>query len=294
MPGGLQSEFSGQAVKLVPASTFSLSALTDIYNRTRVDYLIPMQMDPAHLEEYLRLYDVDPRYSWVAVDGEKVLGLAMLGVRPGRTWVTRLGVVPGERRHGLGENLVRALIQSTLNLGSPVSILEVIKGNSHAHDLFYRVGFREIRELLVLRRPSGSPLSKQVGNAAWGGLDSAITLLSTVAGVLPWTNQVETFTNAGDGQSLQLDLGNAGSGWVVFRYQESLLSHFVFHTQSGEPHLVAAELLAHLYHHFQGVDTYLENIPVADVHLPALWQAGFQEAFRRIEMRWNAAERLTE
>lgn len=286
-----QSELSRPVVEILPASKFSLSELTEIYNRTRVDYLVPMQMDAAHLEEYLRMYDVEPRYSWVAMNGENVLGLAMLGVRPGQTWVTRLGVLPGERRHGTGEKLVRALMQSTLDLESPLSILEVIKGNSHAHDLFYRVGFRETRELLVLRRPVGSTPFKPVGNAAWGGMASAIDLLSSVSNELPWTNQVETFMNTGDGQSLRVDLGDAGSGWLVFRHHELLLSHFVFHTEAGEPAIVAAALLAHLYQHFPGIETYIENVPVSDPHLPALWQAGFQEAFRRIEMRWKNAAR---
>jgi len=279
-------------MRLLPASQFTIEQLTAAYNQTRVDYLVPMPMNAARLAAYVRVYDVDMDHSWVAVDGETVLGLAMLGVRPGRTWVTRLGVLPNRRRRGAGEALVRALLESTRALGRPLAILEVIKGNQPAHELFLKVGFRETRELLVMRRPPGPPAGAYAAacSASWLEKEEALDLLCASPVRPAWTNEMETYINAGDAQGLHVDLpagavGEGGRGWLVFRRQKYTLSHFVLHTEAGSPALVAAALAARLYERFPQMDSYIENLPAADPHLPALLNAGFMEVFRRIEMQ---------
>ena len=79
---------------LLPASEFTLDELTQAYNQTRTDYLIPMPMNPDRLNEYITLYDIDLHSSRVAIVGETIVGLAMLGRRGDQGWVTRLGVLP--------------------------------------------------------------------------------------------------------------------------------------------------------------------------------------------------------
>jgi hypothetical protein len=81
-------------MKLVPADNFDLEQLTKAYNQTRVDYIVPMPMNEARLRDYINCYDVDLSASWVAVEGSVMLGLGMLGVRRGRGWITRVGVLP--------------------------------------------------------------------------------------------------------------------------------------------------------------------------------------------------------
>ena len=95
---------------LLPASDFTLDELTQAYNQTRTDYLIPMPMNPDRLNEYITLYDVDLHSSRVAVVGETIVGLGMLGRRPGHGWVTRLGVLPEGRRQGTGSAMLLSLI----------------------------------------------------------------------------------------------------------------------------------------------------------------------------------------
>lgn len=275
-------------VRLLPASQFTIEELTAAYNHTRVDYMVPMPMNAARLASYIKIYDVDMERSWVALDGDEMLGLAMLGVRPGRTWVTRLGVLPVRRRCGTGEALTHALLEGTRELGRPLSILEVIKGNTPAHELFRKVGFRQTRELMVLRRPPGLPLLTPTGKVKWMEQEEALDLLCSHPVRPAWTNEMESYINAGDAQALHVDLpGGAGRGWLVFRRQKFLLSHFVLHTEAGDAGLVASALVAHLYNRFPHIDTYIENLPAADPHLPALSSLGFLEVFRRIEMYWE-------
>ena len=77
-------------IALLPASAFTYEELTEAYNHTRVDYIVPMPMNAARLREYVITYDIDLEASVVAVDGTEILGLSMLGLRAGRAWITRL------------------------------------------------------------------------------------------------------------------------------------------------------------------------------------------------------------
>ena len=98
--------------QLVSASDYDWDALTALYNRTRSDYLVPMQMTPDKMAEYARIYDVSLNHSFVALDddtGDQV-GVGMLGLRPGRAWITRLGVLPSQRGKGTARRIVEALI----------------------------------------------------------------------------------------------------------------------------------------------------------------------------------------
>lgn len=272
------------SVRLVPANQYTIEELTNAYNETRVDYMVPMPMNPARLASYVKTYDVDMDRSWVAVDGSQILGLAMLGVRPGRTWITRLGVLPFRRRKGTGETLTHALIEATQALGRPLTILEVIKGNTPAHQLFLKVGFRQTRELLVLRRPPGLPLLDPPGKATWIEKEESLDLLCQHPVRPAWTNELESFINSADVQGLRVTLGNGDSGWMIFRRERYLLSHFVLHTDTGDPQAVGLGLIGQLYNRFPQIDTYIENMPVDDPHYPVLQRLGFMEVFRRIEM----------
>src|ERR1051326_8900364 len=91
-------------LQLIPASHFTIEQLTAIYNQTRVDYLVPMPMNAARLLEYIQTYDIDLEHSLVALQHDQLLGVAMLGVRNDRAWITRLGVIPTTRRTGVGRS----------------------------------------------------------------------------------------------------------------------------------------------------------------------------------------------
>ena len=90
-------------LELIPADQFTIQELADIYNQTRVDYLIPMAMSADRLGEYIHDFDVNLACSGVArsADGE-MLGLIFLGMRQHIAWITRLGVLPSARRCGAG------------------------------------------------------------------------------------------------------------------------------------------------------------------------------------------------
>lgn len=272
-------------IKLIPASRFTLGQLTAIYNQTRVDYMVPMPMNEARLAEYISTYDVDLGHSRVAMQDGQMLGVAMLGLRADRAWLTRLGVLPNTRRTGVGRALCEGLLAQAEQLGIRFQMLEVIKNNVPAHTLFFKLGFYEVGELLVLRRsPIIPPPDPVVADAQRLDRTEALDLVGQDRGTQPWTNQSESLSNAHEVSGLRLTLVDGSTGWLVYQRQKFLLTRFAFKTQTGNPVDMARAFLSHLHHQYPRLDTHLENIQVSDPHLPAFYEAGYVESFRRVEM----------
>lgn len=275
----------GVDVKLIPASQFTLDELTGIYNQTRVDYMVPMPMNAARLAEYISVYDVDLEHSLVAMQENDLRGVAMLGVREGRAWITRLGVIPTTRRSGVGEALMVGLLEQAEKLNIQFDMLEVIKNNKPAHTLFLKLGFYEIGELLVLRRsPVIPPTDPVVADAQRLDRHEALTLVGRDRGTQPWTNQSESLFNAREVSGLHLTLADGSRGWLVYQRQKFTLTRFIYKTEVGDPVKLAYAFLSHLHHQYPRLDTHIENIQINDPHLPAFYQMGYVESFRRIEM----------
>jgi ribosomal protein S18 acetylase RimI-like enzyme len=273
-------------VELVSASQFTFEELTAAYNQTRVDYIVPMPMNAARLREYVHNYDVDMDASAVAVEGEQILGLVMLGVRPGHTWITRLGVLPVKRRRGTGQILMEYLIAHSRRLRVDYVMLEVIKGNLPAYYLFRKLGFQEVRELLVLRRPPGLP-ARDVATYTVETLDyrQAVAFLDQRRSMPSWLDETPSLKNAGSLAALRVELKTGDRGWLVYQNRVFQLSRLVLQTEAGDPHQVALALVHALHTHHPAQDTSTENLPAEDPHWPALQELGYLESFRRIEMR---------
>ncbi|MCZ2126548.1 MAG: GNAT family N-acetyltransferase [Anaerolineales bacterium] len=273
------------AVRLIPASHFSIDELTAIYNQTRVDYLVPMPMNAARLAEYIRIYDIDLDHSLVAVEGDALRGVIMLGARDERSWITRLGVLPSTRRGGVGEALMRGALEQSAMIGLDFTMLEVIKNNTPAHQLFRKLGFYEIGELLILRRPPLKQLVEPVvADARRLERYEALDLVGYDRGAQPWTNQSESLNHAQEISGLRLALPNGSCGWLVYQRQKFTLTHFIYKTERGDPAEMAYAFLSHLHHQYPRLDTHIENIQLGDPHLPGFYKMGYVESFRRIEM----------
>ena len=272
---------------VVPANRFPMEELTDAYNQTRVDYLVPMPMSVARLVEYVRVYDVNIDHSAVATDGDQILGLGMLGVRMGCTWITRLGVVPGRRRRGVGEAVLLYLLTSSEQMGIGLTTLDVIQGNAPAHKLFVKWGFHETRELLILRRPPGpgGPCpSASAGQFRWLDKTEALKLADTRPHPLSWLNAIASLSNADHVTGLTVTLPDGSHGWLVFQKKRFILTRLTIRTVQGDPIAVGHALFAQLYEKYPHMDSNMENVSTTNPHLPAFFDVGFVESFQRIEM----------
>jgi ribosomal protein S18 acetylase RimI-like enzyme len=277
-------------IEIIPADQFTVQDLTDLYNQTRVDYLIPMPMNADRLSEYIHDFDVDLQHSCVArANNGEVLGLSMLGIRNQIAWITRLGVLPAARRTGAGLALMNGMLANADALGAKETHLEVIKNNAPAYQLFLKTGFIEKDTYLVMRHaPRPMTLPRQ-GEITWLNFDKALEKLETYPHHITWINAIKSMRNSPNTEGLQIRLENGGSGWLVYRNTKftlrSSLSHLIIHTEQGNPEEVGRQLLSHLHTQYPHHDTYAENIYEADPHLPAFHALGYFTNFSRVEMR---------
>lgn len=272
-------------VELIPASAFSYEELTEAYNLTRVDYLVPMPMNAARLREYVKIYDVDMDNSVVAVDGNEILGLAMLGVRERRAWITRLGIIRSMRRQGTGWRLVSHLVEQARQKNADYIVIEVIKNNTPAHHLFLKAGFHETRELLVLRRPPGPPnIQAPSGKIKTLGYSEAIYLLENRASKPSWIDETESLINSGNLSAFYAILDDGSKGWLVYQNTVFQLGRLVIQTDEGNPLSVGRALLHYLHCVHPAQDTKTENFLQGDPHWRAFQEMGYMQVFDRIEM----------
>ena len=277
-------------VEIIPADRFSIQELTDLYNQTRVDYLVPMPMNADRLNEYVHDFDVDLRQSCVARDTDgQMLGLSMLGIRGDIAWITRLGVLPSTRRTGAGSALIDSMLENADALGMKETHLEVIKNNEPAYKLFLKKGFIETETYLVMRHAPRPLADALQGNLTWLDCDMALAKLERYPEHITWINALESMRNSPNTEGLHIELPNGDSGWLVYRNTKytlrSTLSHLIIHTEQGDPQLIGTQLLSYLHTHFPHHDTYAENIHENDPHLPAFHAMGYFTNFSRIEMR---------
>lgn len=274
------------ALKITSASEYTLEELTNFYNQTRVDYLVPMPMSTDVMGEYIHDFDVDLTLSPIIHDDEsgKFYGLGMLGVRDDKTWVTRLGVTPESRRSGAGGAAMDTMLDNSRKLGAKKIILEVIKNNTPAQTLFQKTGFRQTKELLVLRRAPLRPPFSPEGAITWLYRKDALAALRSYPHHLTWVNALASMENASMFQGFELNMKNGAKAWMVYRHKKHSITHFVFHTERGNPAKMARNLLLYLHLQYHRMDAYAENFFADDPHLPAFFDLGYFEAFRRIEM----------
>jgi ribosomal protein S18 acetylase RimI-like enzyme len=280
-------------MKLVSADHYSLAQLTEAYNQTRVDYIVPMPMNEARLREYIQCYDVDLSASWVAVEGSIVLGLGMLGIREGRAWITRVGVLPSGRRRGIGRKIIEALLTTAEKRNLGTVWLEVIKGNSPAYELFRSCGFKETRELLVARRPPKPNLNghdlddNEFAKGQVTSLDrkDVLELLASRKTKPNWLNENESLWHFEYLSGLRIDLSDQEIGWACFHPKMLQLTNIVVDVIEGDPAIVSSAVLGALHKYYSTQDAIMENLPVSDPIWPGFQAAGYFDSFRRIEMK---------
>lgn len=274
--------------KAVPASQYTYQELAEVYNQTRIDYIVPMPMNAKRMQEYVEIYDIVLDGSLVATTetGEPI-GIGMLGIRENRAWITRLGVVPNQRERRVGSFLMDHLIGQSRACGAATVQLEVIIGNEPALNMFMKYGFEPIRELLVVRRPpkphvpGTQPLVHRLDQIPEADIPGVL------AGREPtpsWVEDTPSLLNSGNLTGISVEMGEGGYGWAVFMATRFQLQHIVMQATEAHYDDIVHALLYHIHELFPNRDTKVENIPSEHPCYSAYEKLGYVVSFRRTEM----------
>jgi hypothetical protein len=278
------SPFDVQPFSLVPAKMFSLEELAAAYNQGRVDE----PLNDTGFDLYLKAQAIDLDTSLLALDAhERSAGLALVGVRGERAWIS-VSVSRDQRQAEVARALLPALLSAVGQRCSGTLMVEVGQADAASQGLLARAGFRQLDDLVALRREAGAPGEPAAGNPNWFSHSTALTLLGTRKTAVPWTVETAVFRSASQVEGVAVSLPSGGLGWAIFQRQPSGLSHLVLHTQSGDPAAVGAALLGHLHQRYPELAVAAESIRAGDAHLPAFAQHGYYEVARRSELLLNA------
>lgn len=272
---------------LVPASSYDYATLAEIYNETRVDYIVPMPMNAARMKEYVVAYDVSLESSYIVLDDERnPVGLGMLGIRGHRAWITRLGVLPSQRGKRLGQALMDAMREAAWERGCTQIQLEVIEGNTPARGLFLTNGFMDVRDLLVVRRP---PRTGQTSPLIDAKLeinpiipDEIADILASRTDIPSWLEESESLLKWGKLRGYEAINANGERSWVIYHAGTLQLTHFAFGSFINERMARTLIFAVHAAHPLN--DTKIENIPADSPYWPVMQSLGYIPTFTRQEM----------
>ncbi len=82
--------------------------------------------------------------SWVLVQGQRIVGYALMSLVVDEAQVLNLCVAPGQRRRGLARRLLEHLLRVARAAGMQIMLLEVRPSNGAALRLYESYGFAQI------------------------------------------------------------------------------------------------------------------------------------------------------
>jgi ribosomal protein S18 acetylase RimI-like enzyme len=260
-------------VTLLPARDFSPPELAAAFTDGYDGYRFPVRLDDAAFLAMQELSDLDLARSRVAIVDGRAVGICLLGVRGRQGWIGGLGVVPAERRRGLGRRLMEAALEDAAV--ERVS-LEVLEGNAGALALYEALGFRPTRLLEVWTLEASVPVSA----ARAADLDEALAAIRRLrAAPEPWQRADESVANLRRGGKRLEAFALGEEGAAVARPAGETVSLLQLAAREAD---AAAALVAAARR--LGTTLRFVNVPKGDPASAALRELGGRLDARQVEM----------
>jgi ribosomal protein S18 acetylase RimI-like enzyme len=263
------------SLEIGPASTLGSERLAGLFTDGFAGYYVPIQTDAAAIEAMVRNWDLDLDASRVAFLGSEPAGFAFLGIRGRRGWIGGTGVVPPARRRGVGDAVMRAVLDEARSRGIEEVSLEVLVQNEPALRLYERLGFERVRELEICEVEASNTVSlasDAVRAVTVEDAQRAIAVLRREPE--PWQRADETLARL-DG----LKAVAAGGGAAVYREAAGRASILQLAGSAEAARELLTAILA------ESPSALWVNAPAGDPALEALAALGGRVAERQIEMR---------
>ena len=258
-------------LEIRPASSLDSERLAGLFTEGFSGYYVPIRADAAAIEGMVRNWDLDLDASRVAFAGGEPVGFAFLGVRGRQGWIGGTGVVPAARRQGIGDAVMRAVLDEARRQGLEEIWLEVLVQNEPARGLYERLGFEPVRELEIweLEGPGGPSAAQAVP------LDSARAQIEALrSGPEPWQRADETLAHVDDLRALAVEGGAA-----VYRLAGGRASILQLAASAEAARELLTAILA------ESSTVLWVNAPAGDPALEALRELGGSVTERQTEMR---------
>lgn len=254
------------------------------FNAVYEDYVMPVNVSAAHVDEHVRSNDINLAESplWLDDNGA-VVGMAMLGIREDRGWVGGFGIAKPYRGRGLSHPLMQEVIDRARSLGLRSISLEVITTNTVAIRTYKRAAFTHRRDLLILvRKPAKLTLAVDTSDVTQ--VDPAQALANrpstTVAG--SWQHE-QTRIDASENLSA-LALGSHDAPLATIVYSVRTDNQIRINDVAAIDQNAAHTILAALIHREPDASISVMNEPEGSNALPALYDLGWIEVMRQHEM----------
>lgn len=115
------------------------------------EYEVPLEMPLEKLKEMMITRDLNPEFSVGCFDGEKLVGFILTGYRETTgqkvCYDGGTGVIKAYQRKGIGEMMLKELLQFLKERGVSQFVLEVLENNSPAINLYEKYGVAKTRKL---------------------------------------------------------------------------------------------------------------------------------------------------
>jgi ribosomal protein S18 acetylase RimI-like enzyme len=179
------------SVRLVPAADVPHADRASLWNEAFSDYFTPSSFTAESLAGFERAFDLDPTGSRIALEDDRPVAFAMLGVRERSGWVGGMGVIPSARRRGHGRRVMNGLLDAARERSLTALRLEVLVQNQPAVPLYQGLGYRTVRLLEVWDRAADAAAPAAAGPAREMPIERARRFLEAArAERAPWQREL--------------------------------------------------------------------------------------------------------
>jgi GNAT superfamily N-acetyltransferase len=277
--------------RFLPASSFALDALADIFTRSFEQYFYPGTTSAEILAQRVRVEQIDLYRSLVMLLDDQPAGQALLARRNDHAWCGGFGVMLPLRGRGLSHQLAMAMLEQARQAGARRFSLEVLTRNERAIKTYTRLGLQIRRDLQILewRRPEGEPRTEnQEPRTENQGqpveVEEPMRLLDRFAALHPvsaaWQRDLPALLTRGGYRGLALM--EAGVTVAYALYQSNADGIARIEDLGAERADLAADLLRALQGRSQRILTI--NEPTDSPLMAAFLDVGFNEIDRQHEM----------
>ena len=278
-----------QDVRFLPASSFSLAFLADLYTQTFADYFFPCDVTTEDLAGYVRIEQLDLDRCPVMLVGETPVGFATVGIRGAESYCKGFGVIVPFRGKGLSHPLCKEMMQLAREAGARRMGLGVIKGNTRAVSTYQQAGFQVLRELVSLEWRADDPESRSSERMAAAVVTTdPRKLLEHFYDLHPvrpiWNRDLPSLREMEDAQGAAVFSGEAPAAYVLFQPTDHGADIVDLGARGGDE-ASQRSLRRVLWKMQQEHPTLVcHNEPADNPWLAALLGAGFGETVRRYEL----------